>query len=388
MTGWIIRWAVRRPNLRNPSLGNSVVRQLGHITLDDKDDTYQQSWLGSMDVQAAQKALMDALVDGLWIVKVTHYLWVAGYSLVVADYLHTLPEEVRLLWPVRMSIPKLLFLGTRYYIFVHIVFSILWQRTDLPPSVCKSGFDRLSVSCVVLIALTDGLMFLRVYAFSGKNRVMLAYLLFQFVGHNIAAYAIIAKYLPTVKFLKLPFSNVPCLPIETSEILLGAAFIVLFITAVIEMIVMLYLAYRKHKDLDTSLWKVCCKDGVLYFVALAILATLNIIVTFGASGGWKFLFVQMVTNLHVIFSTRLLLHLRSWAERDTEVLVWESAEVNEKDVGPYGIGDLGGIDYYSGADYQRQPSPPGPHESWELSNHNMMNRRVNGTNNHVPPVLE
>lgn len=47
----------------------------------------------------------------------------------------------------------------------------------------------------------------------------------------------------------------------------------------------------------------------------------------------KFLLVQTEVNLHVILSTRMLLHLRSWAERD------RYAEGRGRDTGTMGAFD-------------------------------------------------
>ncbi|KAF5325644.1 hypothetical protein D9611_000316 [Ephemerocybe angulata] len=204
----------------------------------------------------------------------------------MADFIHTFPDEVRLMWFAPLSIPKVLFFVVRYYIIVNNVF----------------------------VALS--ILFYRVYGFSGRSRWMLVYLIFQFIAIHAASFTLLARYIGTVKFIQWPFPNLNCMPSEAKASLLGGVFATLLGSVIIAMLIMVSIAYRKHRGFNSALLQVFYRDGVFYFICLSALASANIGVSFAASTGYEYLFTQLEIDAHAILSTRMLLHLRDIAGRD------------------------------------------------------------------------
>ncbi|KAF6761955.1 hypothetical protein DFP72DRAFT_1061244 [Ephemerocybe angulata] len=273
-----------------------------------------------MDVEAITRALRDAIINGYRATTITNYLAASGYALVAADFLHTFPDEVRLMWPSPLSLPKVLFFTLRYYIFVHHVLAALYgQVVDLSPKACKAAFWHLGVSTSLCVILAEGILFIRVYAFSGRNKKVLAWIMFQCIGVSVSSFILLTKFMATVEYFEFPFGNVTCMPVAGKSYLLGAVFAILLTSVVVTMCIMGWLAYSKHRTFNSTLLKIFYRDGIFYFVCLSILASANIFVAFAAPEGYKFLFVQTEADIHVILSTRMLLHLREWAERETVV---------------------------------------------------------------------
>ncbi|RXW23630.1 hypothetical protein EST38_g2234 [Candolleomyces aberdarensis] len=139
----------------------------------------------------------------------------------------------------------------------------------------------------------------------------------RFIAIHASALALLIRFLQTIVFTKFPIPNIVCMPARTDSKLLGGVFALLLGSVIIVMFIMMYIAFRKHRNFNSTLLSVFYRDGIFYFICLSALASANIVVNLAApEGGFKFLLVQTEIDLHVILSTRMLLHLRSWAERD------------------------------------------------------------------------
>lgn len=275
---------------------------------------------GSTAAQAAQMAVVHSIVEGYRATKYTNYLAVAGFALIMADYLHTFPDEVRLMWPGRMTLPKAIFFALRYYSMAHHILALMYgERTGLTPSECNARFQIVSISTAAIIVTAEALLFLRVYAFSGKNRKMLAYLIVLFIAIQASAFFLLYKFLESVKFVESPFLNMICLPLHLDSNLLAYVFTLLLLSVIIVMLIMVWIAFQKQRNFNSALLTIFYRDGVFYFICLSALASANIIVNFAAPAGYKFLLVQTEADLHVILSARMLIHLRAWADRDPHI---------------------------------------------------------------------
>ncbi|RXW18630.1 hypothetical protein EST38_g7224 [Candolleomyces aberdarensis] len=74
----------------------------------------------------------------------------------VADFLHTFPDEVRLIWPTPMSIPKVLFLAVRYYAFINCVFALQYVELPVKNIVCIPAAAETRLFAVVFALFLAG----------------------------------------------------------------------------------------------------------------------------------------------------------------------------------------------------------------------------------------
>ncbi|TEB31134.1 hypothetical protein FA13DRAFT_1791839 [Coprinellus micaceus] len=266
------------------------------------------------------QALIALLVEAQRAVKIVGYVTMSSHALVIADFVHTFPDEVRLMWPTPLSLPKVLFFIPRYYIFANNVFwALSMYRTDLTPEECTIDFRRLTLSSQMVVLISEAILFFRVYAFSGENKKLLVWLVLQFLGLYIGGKVyLLVKYMQSVKFVQFPFTGMYCIPAEVEHQYLSYVFALLLVNIVVIMGIMMVLAFLKHRNLKSNLLRVFYRDGIYYFVLLSSFAIANIIINAAFSnGGLEYLFINMEVNLHVILSTRMILHLRLWAERDS-----------------------------------------------------------------------
>jgi hypothetical protein len=91
--------------------------------------------------------------------------------------------------------------------------------------------------------------------------------------------------------VKLPIDNIVCMPAEANSALLSGVFALLLASLlreqprlhnpgflqliydaihwIVVMFIMMYLAFRKHRDLNSALLTVFYRDGIFYFVVLS-----------------------------------------------------------------------------------------------------------------------
>ncbi|KAF6751031.1 hypothetical protein DFP72DRAFT_909101 [Ephemerocybe angulata] len=214
------------------------------------------------------------------------------------------------MWPAPLSIPKALFFLVRYYLPVNTVLSVLDSfPTDYTSAQCHRTFEWSSTSSAAVVIGAEAILFYRVYAFSGRSRVMLLYLGFQFVAIHATLLTFLFRYYNSLEFTR--WQGQVCTPIRANHNLIGGVYIALLCSLTIVMIIMIFLALRKHRGLDSKLLQIFYRDGIFYFISLSGLTSVNIFMSFAAPEGFQFMFSQFGIVVHSILSTCMLLHLRA-----------------------------------------------------------------------------
>ncbi|KAF6761342.1 hypothetical protein DFP72DRAFT_1090434 [Ephemerocybe angulata] len=236
---------------------------------------------------------MDSLAEAYEQTRNANYLAACGYTLAIVDLIHTLPDEVRLMWPTPLSSVKVLFFFARYYILLHVGLSAIYHlRQGLTPGECTREFTQLFVSSSITVLSAEAILYMRVYALSGMNKRLVAYLGIQYLILHGFALGFTTKILVSVRFGSSPISNLPCIPIYTDH---SAAEIVLsfsLASTIATMAIMVYIARRRYRDFESSLISLFYRDGILYFICLSTLACANIVSAHLAPTPYKFITLE------------------------------------------------------------------------------------------------
>ncbi|RXW22049.1 hypothetical protein EST38_g3819 [Candolleomyces aberdarensis] len=192
------------------------------------------------------------------------------------------------------------------------------------------------VSTIFVVTSSEAILYLRLYAFSGRDNRLLAFLTLNFLAFTIGAWVFFVHFFRSMKYERIPVPNVVCLPTEADTRLYGALYGCYLASVSVAMITMLYIQFRKYGNLNSALMKIFYQDGVFYFMCLSAIAIANLIVNV-VSGvcentlspvpiftdwiarmkpEYRFLLAQPEANLHAILSTRMLMHLRKYAQRE------------------------------------------------------------------------
>ncbi|KAH6913359.1 hypothetical protein BKA70DRAFT_1262606 [Coprinopsis sp. MPI-PUGE-AT-0042] len=198
-----------------------------------------------------------------------------------ADYLHTLPLEISLIWPTPLNAVKV---------------------------VCRIGFLAAHVSTFLGFLFSESIMFYRLYAISGRTKFMRIWLSVQFSIFHVCSFIAVLVFVGNVEYQQSPAPSVmPCLPVAQvsarwKEILLYG---LLLASHCIILSITLLIMIREHKQTRNSLLSIFYRDGFMYFVGLAMASIVNIIIA-----------TSVPFNCDSMFLVRAILHLREQARRD------------------------------------------------------------------------
>ncbi|KAJ3509831.1 hypothetical protein NMY22_g16162 [Coprinellus aureogranulatus] len=169
---------------------------------------------------------------------------------------------------------------------------------------------------------------LRVYAFSGRNVYILIFLGAYFITVRVVEFYFLTQFIKSAVFGNFPRgSRIGCLAIRGNSSLLSSVFITVLIGVSLLTLIMLVLAWLRRDNIrranvNGSLASVFARDGVYYFLVLSSLAAANIIVDYTAPIQKPIgVLGRAQIHLNAIITTRMLISLRAWAQRDPSITV-------------------------------------------------------------------
>ncbi|KAF6764145.1 hypothetical protein DFP72DRAFT_415049 [Ephemerocybe angulata] len=252
-----------------------------------------------------------------------NYAIISSCTVVVVDYIQTLPDEVRHMWTAPLSIPKLLFIVVRYSIFFKVFSAMVVPGTFFADNFsvkgCLRWFRLTAAASLFIIITSEAILFYRVYAISGRGRRILVALVVQFIViHAVVAY-FLGAHISSVKFTisQLP-AGTTCVMISSNGHLLSAVYATLLGSVTIAMLLMAVLLFRKHWGFHSKLLTAFYSDGILYFLCLAVLISANVAVNWVGRDAYKNILILYELDAHAILSTRMLLHIRKVADKSLD----------------------------------------------------------------------
>ncbi|TFK17659.1 hypothetical protein FA15DRAFT_314032 [Coprinopsis marcescibilis] len=239
-------------------------------------------------------------------------------TVLVADYVETFPAEVKYVWLSPWTFVKVLFLLARCSVFLEAVFVIGYSFTetaDLTPLTCDVWLALTGMSVVSSIALAEAIFFIRIYALSGRSRLMWSYLILQWTTVHVAQFVLMGYIVRSFAFPIIPgvVERIGCfgIPLPRSIPMLTALFSLPVFSGMMLVLIMGYLGLRKFRLAHaTNLITIYFRDGYLYFLVIASLAIVNVILGLKITGPSNLVIGESQGVLYSILSCRLLLHMR------------------------------------------------------------------------------
>lgn len=271
----------------------------------------------SAAAQAAAAKLISAIEANL----IVNYTAIGCCALVVVDYLQTLPDEIKYMWPTDWSVVKVLFLLVRYYPFVHTSISTWHHGTgSLTGSHCFVPFIMDAYSCLIITMFCEAISYIRLWAFSGRNKYLLAFLVPYYAGIRAVEWYFLVKFVRTLDFLTVPKGvNVGCIATKAQSRLLSACFMGVLVSLTSVTLMMIVIAYRRRQmaaGSTGSLFRLFYRDGIFYFICLSSLSIANIICDYSApQNGMQFIMVQVMIHTQGLIAGRMLIDLRAHSDR-------------------------------------------------------------------------
>ncbi|KAF6758684.1 hypothetical protein DFP72DRAFT_1043690 [Ephemerocybe angulata] len=226
---------------------------------------------------------------------------VACATFAIAECLHCLPLEVSLIWGAKWNLGKGLYLLSRYLTFVELLcLAPLYTLSQgLTVQVCQPLFAAGATITVIEVTIAEAILFLRVYALSGRDRRLGAFLLALYLGVHGAIYAAIYKFLNSLVYIPSPFpAIITCLPIEGNNKMLSNVFILLLSSELVILLITFWLCFIRHKATNSPLVATFSRDGLYYFLLLSAVSTGNIICNLVAPIGYIYLLTLIGSGVY------------------------------------------------------------------------------------------
>ncbi|KAF8482502.1 hypothetical protein DFH94DRAFT_727604, partial [Russula ochroleuca] len=222
----------------------------------------------------------EVLFREFYLTAVARYLGAAGLAALLYDHALTIGDEIRLIWAAPRSFLKWMFLINHYLSEVGLIVSAneMSGLNDLSydDRRCRKLMIAIYSYCTVSTAAANAIGFFRVIVIWDKSpRVML--------GLSIALIAtFITTLLCTIAALIILHSDIHYNPITQICFVSKStpAAIILWATPLaFEIIVISFIAYNAlslPRDHRTPLRRILYRDGMMFFVAVALSRGLNI----------------------------------------------------------------------------------------------------------------
>jgi len=246
-----------------------------------------------MDVTQELETLLASAND----VYVVRYTCTATLTLLLYEYVMTMEEEIRLVWPARLSFIKITFFLNR--------------------DMCKHLLFALSTLDLFVFIIGEIVLLTRVYAIWFGKRWMLLLLLSVYIpGITVSIYASVHVALGgTAATFPALFGNGCLVNFVNRE------FWICYIVLLSHETLMLGFILAKaiiYGELRTSvIFNLLVKDGILYYFCVLLSSVANLVVLLRASSDLCSFLILTQGLLHSILCTRLLLRLRGAYESMT-----------------------------------------------------------------------
>ncbi|KAJ2932072.1 hypothetical protein H1R20_g5024, partial [Candolleomyces eurysporus] len=193
----------------------------------------------------------------------------------IVDWLHTLPFEAEVIWPARWNLVKFLYFFSRYFPIDIICSYIYLIVPDL--QTCRISYFMSSAGLILSLAMSEAVIFIRLYALSRQTALFRWWLIVQFCAVWATIVGLLGPFLDSFQWIASPFpQHVACMAVAVNTLYATIPFGLLMANEALIMLVMLYIGFMRYRDTRSSLVKIFYRDGFVFFLALAASSVVNI----------------------------------------------------------------------------------------------------------------
>ncbi|KAG8897147.1 hypothetical protein FRB99_008397, partial [Tulasnella sp. 403] len=263
------------------------------------------------------QGLMDDWVAELMYVQQGNWISAAAATLFFYDCFLMLDRELEYIWCARWSISKVLFLMHRCPMMVLTLFglyaTVRSSAVSPSPKACRVYDDVLTYASIILFAVIQMTLIIRIYALYRKSWKVLAFLTFLFCASNIAILVlyhkvrvfIIYAFNPVAPYFNFCYRFCPeCMRWSTYMYI---PMLVLDTTILLMTVYQSYVAASERAAAPTL--TILYRDGIIYFIVIFGVVLTNILFLSLAPSAMQPWFLPFMRPLISSMATRLTLNL-------------------------------------------------------------------------------
>ncbi|KAI0315686.1 hypothetical protein OF83DRAFT_1173591 [Amylostereum chailletii] len=216
--------------------------------------------------------------------RATVYVSLAGIVLLLYDHILTFADEIQYVWKSRMSLPKVLFLFTRYAVPITVIVSLraysgISQEplSDKALSSCKGWSSFSLIMGALAIASSNFIVLLRLWVIWERRITLVGWTLAMFFVTQLATLGmagwIISQLAPSLRYSGAP--------IRACVLLRRVNFVGLWAPGVAFEVVVFVMtwwnAFERPRTDNQELRTALYRDGTVYFMTIFSLRLVNLI---------------------------------------------------------------------------------------------------------------
>ncbi|KAJ8075463.1 hypothetical protein PM082_019805 [Marasmius tenuissimus] len=249
--------------------------------------------------------------------RLSDRMGVCAVALYIYDTILNLDLELGLLWASPWTFVKAMYLLQRYLPFVDSAVVWLYLQSAHEPGPCRDLTNVYTWSGVVGIALSEGLMTLRVWAVWGRNIYVTVALGMAYVGCFTVAGFYAWKFLEGIQYsdLPLPLPNWEGCFLAGGNNLEYLIWVMVMVYDTITFIIMMIpVAKAYHGGGKAGVVKVIYQDGIKFFAVLFLCSLVNIILI-ATDARYTSLLTSIQRVLHPLIASRAIIHIRKQSSK-------------------------------------------------------------------------
>lgn len=192
----------------------------------------------------------------------------------------------------------------------------------------------MGIRAFFLTWICDAVSFVRVYAFAGRTKALLFFLIPWYIAVRAVELGLAVTFTRSLRFANSPFDGRVggCFAVAANGLMISLIYTVVLISLASVTAVMVYVGWRKWREQAgrkgaASLFHIFLRDGVLYFICIFSIGILNIIFNRAApKNGTNLTMMQVQVHVNAMLTGRMLIYLRAYAQRDLDLTGGSSFE--------------------------------------------------------------
>ncbi|TFK24683.1 hypothetical protein FA15DRAFT_756351 [Coprinopsis marcescibilis] len=255
--------------------------------------------------------------------QLSRYFTVSACTILLLDYMHTFPLEVKLVWYARWRPAKLGFIFTRYIVVAFLASHSAALFATFPSQKWYRNSDIVILALWMTSSLSaEVLLCYQVYAFSQRATYAGVYLTCQFSVYLAATLLCIAK-------LSSESEAIP----RSSDMDGTALYVHNSDSTIISLT--LFITNQKYRKLNSTLVRIFLWSGLTCWCSILVMCTANAILTFRPTTPYPTTFLAApLAVTRSTLSTRMILVLRQASRQNMLFDGSSSGDAEEADLPP------------------------------------------------------
>lgn len=253
------------------------------------------------------------------------HFYVSAVAILIYDYALTLHHEIKYIWFSKWGYTKVLFLLTRYLTFI-LAFFILHNQLflDVEAERCRITWPLVAWLIIFKNVFAETILCVRTWAVWNRGNVVGMMLVTTMVAYLGLQCFLDRQFIQSLRISPALYSGFRGCFLTAASRGLWEQFASLFVVETILLTLMVISAFRLYRTgRDTELSFIIHRDAIMFYVYLLWLSGSTLVMALVASLDLIALLVPLQVVLHTVFTTRIILNIRSAPDRgrglDTEL---------------------------------------------------------------------